>query len=152
MSKVFGQVCFLVLCSCSYSSPFFTKKKRKNVTHWHSWHTVCASVSGVTEEGCHPWCVSVPCQWAGSVVREVEGVLSVFFMASLWLCVWLLCAQQVTFSLGKERAEARSRLHASTHPESVRAGCWCMLGFLFCVPHTSTYSVLEYWIQEGDAP
>ncbi len=59
------------------------EKKRKNVTHRHSqrhrwWWCVRCDRGGLP-----PRCVGVPRQWTGGVVREVEGVLSVFFVPDL---------------------------------------------------------------------
>jgi hypothetical protein len=64
---------------------FFYKKNKteKNVTHRHSCHTVCDGVSGVTKEGCHPGVSVCLVSGTGSAVREVEGVFSVFFVATI---------------------------------------------------------------------
>jgi hypothetical protein len=70
-----------LLFSCSSSSFFFKQiKTEKNETHRHSRHTVYDGVSGVTEEGCHPGVSVCLISGTGSVVREVQGVISVFFV------------------------------------------------------------------------
>jgi hypothetical protein len=50
------------------------------VTHQRSQHAICEGVSGVTEEGCHPGVLVCLVSGTGSVVREVQGVFSVFFV------------------------------------------------------------------------
>jgi hypothetical protein len=77
--KVYHQLWFLF--SCSSSSFCFKKiKSEKNETHWTHHHTVCDVVSGVTKEGCHPCELVCLVSGTGSVVREVQGVFSVFFV------------------------------------------------------------------------
>jgi hypothetical protein len=57
-------------------------KTEKNETHRHSLHTICDSVSGVTEEGYHPGVSVCFVSGTGNAVREVEGVFSVFFIVA----------------------------------------------------------------------
>ena len=64
--------------------PHFSRKKKSKKcdalllpTHRWWWCVRC------DWGGLPPWCVGVPCQWTGGVVREVEGVLSVFFIEQL---------------------------------------------------------------------
>jgi hypothetical protein len=77
--EVYRQVKIMTLCS---SSSFFSKKNKseKKMTHQHSQHTVCDSVSSVTEGGYHPGVPVCLLSGTGSVVREVQGVFSVFFI------------------------------------------------------------------------
>jgi len=76
--EVYRQVKILTLCS---SLSFFSKKNKseKKLTHRYSQHTVCDSVSSVTEGGYHPGVPVCLVSGTGSAVREVQGVFSVFF-------------------------------------------------------------------------
>ncbi len=68
----------------------------KNETHWHSQHTICAGVSGVTKDARPASCAVVASQWAGGAVRDGEVLFSVFFVPLLYS----------SLSLSRERERA----------------------------------------------